>query len=71
MKLKSVFTLLLPLLITGPAVLRAQVKIATGPAVGTKVPDFEAVDQNGVSRSLKSIMGPKGAMVVFFRSADW
>ena len=28
-------------------------------------------DQNGKSRNLRSIMGPKGAMLVFFRSADW
>jgi peroxiredoxin len=48
-----------------------QVKAKTGPAVGSKVPDFQAVDQNGVSHSLRSIMGPKGAMLVFFRSADW
>lgn len=43
----------------------------TGPAVGERVPDFEAVDQNGASHSLRSLMGPKGMMLVFFRSADW
>lgn len=48
-----------------------QSSIKTGPAVGSKVPDFEATDQNGVRHSLRSIMGPKGAMLVFFRSADW
>ncbi|PYT11477.1 MAG: hypothetical protein DMG59_26310 [Acidobacteria bacterium] len=42
-----------------------------GPAKGSKVPDFEALDQNGSRQSLKSIMGPRGAMLVFFRSADW
>jgi hypothetical protein len=42
-----------------------------GPAVGSRVPDFTAVDQNGRSRSLHSLMGPKGLMLVFFRSADW
>lgn len=45
--------------------------VKTGPAVGEKVPDFEAVDQNGASHSLRSLMGPKGMMLVFFRSADW
>ncbi len=43
----------------------------TGPAVGSKVPDFEASDQNGVRHSLPSLMGPNGAMLVFIRSADW
>lgn len=49
----------------------SQNTVKTGPAVGSKVPDFEAVDQNGASYTLRSIMGPKGAMLVFFRSADW
>jgi hypothetical protein len=44
---------------------------ATGPAVGQKIPDFTAPDQNGNVQSLKTIIGPKGAMLVFQRSADW
>jgi hypothetical protein len=42
-----------------------------GPAVGETVPAFSATDQNGGTQSLSSIMGAKGAMLVFFRSADW
>jgi peroxiredoxin len=42
-----------------------------GPAVGSRAPDFTAVDQDGRPRSLHSLMGPKGLMLVFFRSADW
>ena len=42
-----------------------------GPQVGERVPDFNLKDQNGKSWTLPSIMGPKGAMLVFFRSADW
>jgi hypothetical protein len=42
-----------------------------GPQPGTRVPDFTAVDQFGASRSLQSLLGPKGAMLVFSRSADW
>ena len=46
-------------------------QIKTGPEVGQPVPDFSAKDQEGRTQTLKSIMGPKGAMLVFFRSADW
>ncbi|MEO7132737.1 MAG: hypothetical protein ABI024_00820 [Vicinamibacterales bacterium] len=42
-----------------------------GPQVGATMPAFAGVDQFGKSHTLASIAGPKGAMVVFFRSADW
>jgi hypothetical protein len=42
-----------------------------GPAVGAKAPAFQLSDQTGVSRSLEAVIGPKGLMLVFFRSADW
>jgi hypothetical protein len=42
-----------------------------GPQVGERVPAFRLVDQAGATRDLTSIAGPKGAMLVFFRSADW
>jgi hypothetical protein len=42
-----------------------------GPRVGERVPDFSLKDQNGTTQTLQSIMGPKGAMLVFIRSADW
>ena len=42
-----------------------------GPQVGSRVPDFTLLDQQGRSRTLASLMGPKGLMLVFFRSADW
>ncbi len=42
-----------------------------GPQVGERVPDFRLKDQVGKTRTLDSVMGPKGAMLVFFRSADW
>ena len=42
-----------------------------GPQVGEQVPDFSLTDQTGRTRDLQSIMGPRGAMVVFHRSADW
>jgi peroxiredoxin len=45
--------------------------IKTGPAAGSPAPEFSALDQAGRTQTLKSIMGPKGAMLVFYRSADW
>jgi len=42
-----------------------------GPPVGDVVPALSGVDQFGRPQSLQSISGPKGAMLVFFRSADW
>ncbi len=42
-----------------------------GPQVGEQVPDFSLTDQNGKVWTRDSIMGPKGAMLVFIRSADW
>jgi len=51
--------------------LAAAVTIQTGPDVGRKIPGFEAQDQNGKTQTLASISGPNGAMLVFYRSADW
>jgi hypothetical protein len=42
-----------------------------GPQVGEIVPDFSATDQSGRTRTLQSMMGAKGLMLVFNRSADW
>jgi hypothetical protein len=42
-----------------------------GPQVGQRVPDFSLTDQSGKTWTLQSIMGPRGAMLVFYRSADW
>jgi hypothetical protein len=44
---------------------------ALGPKVGERLPPFSLNDQAGKQRTLESIAGPKGAMIVFFRSADW
>lgn len=51
---------------------RQRVDVAKlGPQVGERVPDFSLPDQTGRMRNLQSIMGPRGAMIVFYRSADW
>src|SRR5260370_13990779 len=42
-----------------------------GPQIGERVPDFNLKYQNGQTRTLQSIIGPKGAVLLFYRSADW
>jgi cytochrome oxidase Cu insertion factor (SCO1/SenC/PrrC family) len=42
-----------------------------GPQVGERIPDFTLRDQNGRTRTLASLMGEKGLVLVFSRSADW
>jgi hypothetical protein len=44
---------------------------ALGPQVGAEIPRFAALDQFGRRQTLESIVGAQGAMVVFYRSADW
>jgi hypothetical protein len=56
----------------GTAPARVRVDVARlGPQVGQRVPDFSLPDQAGRVHTLDSIMGPRGAMLVFLRSADW
>jgi hypothetical protein len=69
-------TILSAILLTGllwhyPAA-QAPVDVAAlGPQVGQQVPAFSLPDQTGRVWTRESIMGPRGAMLVFFRSADW
>ena len=44
---------------------------ATGPAIGETVPEFSLPDQDGTVRSLRRLLGEKGAILNFYRSADW
>ena len=51
---------------------RARVDVSKlGPQVGERVPDFRLTDQAGTIQTLDSIAGPRGAMIVFVRSAEW
>jgi hypothetical protein len=55
-----------------PSQPRAKIDVSKlGPQVGQRVPAFSLNDQAGRIQTLESIMGPKGAMLVFLRSADW
>jgi peroxiredoxin len=44
---------------------------ARGPQVGQAVPEFRLRDAQGKVWTRESIVGPKGAMLVFSRSLDW
>jgi peroxiredoxin len=35
------------------------------------MPGFDLKDQDAKAHSLTSLLGPKGAVILFFRSADW
>ena len=55
-----------------PAPTRPKIDVSKlGPQVRDRVPDFSLKDQSGKIWTRQSIMGPKGAMLVFLRSADW
>lgn len=74
----AVAAVLAAVLTSGPG-FRAQAPAAAqaidvqklGPQVGSAVPSFSLPDQSGRQQTLQSIMGPRGAVLVFFRSADW
>jgi hypothetical protein len=71
MRMTGILAILIGLLL-GALVEGWQVDVtAVGPRVGERVPDFVAVDQTGTTRTLQSVLGPNGAMIVFYRSADW
>lgn len=65
--------MLLPVILLGVVVSQASPAPAfdPGPAVGQPLPSFEARDQDGKLRTLESLKGPNGLVLVFFRSADW
>jgi hypothetical protein len=45
--------------------------IKTGPAVGERIPPFEATDQEGRRQTFDTLRGPHGLALLFVRSADW
>ena len=45
--------------------------LKTGPAVGSKIPHFEAHDQSGKLQTFETLRGPNGLALLFVRSADW
>lgn len=45
--------------------------MSIGLAVGQKAPAFSLHDQFGRAETLDTLKGPKGTVLLFFRSADW
>ena len=70
--LPALALLMVPLGQTTAAQQREKVDVSKlGPQVGQQVPAFSLKDQTGKVQTLQSVMGPKGTMLVFLRSADW
>ena len=67
--------LLVVCLVAGSPALQTQQPVVDtnqlGPPVGAAVPSFSGSDQFGRTQTLETVMGAKGVMLVFFRSADW
>ena len=57
----------------GDTIRLSSLKIHTGIglAVGQKAPAVSARDQFGREQTLATLQGPKGTVLLFFRSADW
>lgn len=49
----------------------ASISAPIGLEVGEKAPAFSAADQYGRQQSNETLQGPKGTILLFFRSVDW
>jgi hypothetical protein len=67
----TLFCLAIPALAQNASRSRVPANLTTGPEIGEQIPLIEAADQHGVRRDFDDIVGPAGAMILFFRSADW
>ncbi|MCP5118437.1 MAG: hypothetical protein GY953_47100 [bacterium] len=50
---------------------KGDLNMKTGPAVGERIPHFEAVDQDGKRQTFDTLKGENGLVLMFVRSADW
>ena len=52
--------------------LAAQTQVRPVPLkIGERIPDFHAVDQYGKEHRFGDLVGPKGLVLFFYKSADW
>ncbi|MEP7211298.1 MAG: peroxiredoxin family protein [Alphaproteobacteria bacterium] len=66
MRLQSILAAIV-MMVTAPAAMALDV----GPAVGAQIPTFHARDADAKPVEWKDVAGPKGTVLVFFRSAKW
>ena len=59
------------LLLASPLLLAQNAAFDVGIKIGERIPAFKLSDQNGSVRDFNSVKGSKGAVLLFFRSADW
>jgi methionine sulfoxide reductase heme-binding subunit len=59
------------LLLASPVLLAQNAAFDVGIKIGERIPPFKLSDQNGNVRDFNSVKGSKGAVLLFFRSADW
>jgi len=59
------------LFLASPLLFGQNAAIDVGIKIGERIPSFRLSDQNGSARDFSSVKGPKGAVLLFFRSADW
>jgi sulfoxide reductase heme-binding subunit YedZ len=71
MPVHHVSLLLFGVLLLASSVLAQNAAFDVGIKVGQRIPSFKLSDQNGSLRDFTSVKGPKGAVLLFFRSADW
>lgn len=45
--------------------------VKTGVVIGQPIPSFRLLDQFGKWQDFNSVKGLRGAVLIFFRSADW
>ena len=64
-------TILFALLLSITPSLAKQPDINVGPKIGSPAPALHIVDTNNHAISLEQIIKKEGAIIVFFRSADW
>lgn len=69
--MRIVLVALMAILLSQPAPAQTLDVSSRGPQPGASAPAFSLPDQDGRVRSLASILGPNGALLVFSRSADW
>jgi peroxiredoxin len=49
----------------------AAAEFASGPEVGSPIPEIRTLDQHGRERTFADLRGPDGLLLLFYRTVDW